>query len=402
MAAKGCLAGHGQPHADVSEIQRTRLFDAAVAAIDRLGYPRATVAHITRAARISRRTFYEQFANREELLLAVLDETVATIERQLQLAAIDALPWLERIRSGVAAILDFFDREPTLARVCVVHTLQCGPAVLERRERIAARLVAALEAGGGPPSGRPRCSSLTAEGLVGATLAILQARLMRAEPGSLSELRGELMAMIVLPYLGPAAARREQAAPAVELPPQSHETGGARRARGARHPLQDLPMRVTYRTARVLAVIAEHPGASNRSIAQHAGIHDQGQVSKLLGRLQGLGLAARKHDGHAKGLPNAWHLTAAGEAVAQTILRRSDGPCADEPRLGCSVRGAAPAADRGISPQARRMRRARQASDGALAAPSQAQAARTPEARIATSIEGRDPLRSHSRRENHV
>src|ERR1700691_406433 len=52
----------------VAEIQRSRLLAVAVRAIEELGYTRATVAHITRRARVSRRTFYELFANREECL----------------------------------------------------------------------------------------------------------------------------------------------------------------------------------------------------------------------------------------------------------------------------------------------------------------------------------------------
>ena len=48
-------------------------------------------------------------------------------------------------------------------------------------------------------------------------------------------------------------------------------------------------MRLTYRTVRVLMATAEHPGASNRLIADTPEITDQGQISKLLGRLQRAG-----------------------------------------------------------------------------------------------------------------
>ncbi len=41
-------------------------------------------------------------------------------------------------------------------------------------------------------------------------------------------------------------------------------------------------MRLTYRTARVLEGVAGEPGISNRVVAEHAGISDPGQVSKLL------------------------------------------------------------------------------------------------------------------------
>ena len=64
-------------------------------------------------------------------------------------------------------------------------------------------------------------------------------------------------------------------------------------------------MRLTYRTARVIEGVAERPGASNRVIAERAGIHDAGQVSKLLRRLASLGLLTNTGPGHLQGEPNA-------------------------------------------------------------------------------------------------
>jgi DNA-binding IclR family transcriptional regulator len=78
-------------------------------------------------------------------------------------------------------------------------------------------------------------------------------------------------------------------------------------------------MRLTYRTARVLEDVAEHPGVSNRLVAEHAGIADQGQASKLLARLERLGLLRNTGEGHARGERNAWSLTPTGLRVAQQI-----------------------------------------------------------------------------------
>jgi DNA-binding IclR family transcriptional regulator len=82
---------------------------------------------------------------------------------------------------------------------------------------------------------------------------------------------------------------------------------------------------LTYRTARVLEGVAELPGGSNRVVAERAGIHDAGQVSKLLARLERLGLLVNTGEGHAKGEPNAWSLTAKGERVARSILAHALG-----------------------------------------------------------------------------
>ena len=83
-------------------------------------------------------------------------------------------------------------------------------------------------------------------------------------------------------------------------------------------------MRLTYRTARVLQAAAAHPGASNRHLGEQAGTHDQGQISKLLGRLQRLGLVQNAGGGQAKGEPNAWRLTALGERVTRQLALGAD------------------------------------------------------------------------------
>jgi DNA-binding MarR family transcriptional regulator len=77
-------------------------------------------------------------------------------------------------------------------------------------------------------------------------------------------------------------------------------------------------MRVTYRTLRVLATIAAQPAASNREIADLAGVSDQGQISKLLTRLERLELIYNTGP-HAKGDPNAWQLTPKGQEIQQTL-----------------------------------------------------------------------------------
>ncbi len=76
--------------------------------------------------------------------------------------------------------------------------------------------------------------------------------------------------------------------------------------------LHDVKIRLTYRTVRTLEAIVEQPGASNREVAELCGIRDEGQVSKLLSRLEGLGFAENRGLGQERGLRNAWYLTGDG------------------------------------------------------------------------------------------
>lgn len=307
------------PGLRVSEIQRSRLLAAAVKAVEQYGYSHTTVTHITGRARVSRRTFYELFENREDCLLAMFEDMLEQITSEIDAAELDGLSWRERIRGGLAAILGLFDREPMLARVCVVQALRGDQRVLERRAEILAALAKAIDEGREASARGRSVPPLTAEGLVGAAHAILYARLLKPDGEPLMSLLNSLMGMIVLPYLGAEMARREQAR-AIPQPPIEPPASVGELVALERNPLESIPMRVTYRTARVLERIAEQPGISNRQVADQAGIADQGQMSKLLSRLQRLGLIRNTGEGHTKGEPNAWTLTPTGLRVAQSIL----------------------------------------------------------------------------------
>lgn len=158
---------------------------------------------------------------------------------------------------------------------------------------------------------------LTAEGIVGGVLSVLHSRLLDDKPGRFAALTGPLMSMIVLPYLGPVAARKELARPVPHSPRVRLAVGP--------DPLRDLGMRLTYRTVRVLMAVAAQPGGSNRQVADGSGISDQGQISKLLARLRGLGLIENTGAGSVRGAPNSWVLTDRGWEVQGALSRNTGG-----------------------------------------------------------------------------
>jgi AcrR family transcriptional regulator len=315
----------GWPRSQMVAIQRSRILAAAVGVVDECGYADTSVADIVERSRVSRRTFYQMFSNREECLAAVVSDAIERVKSELEGAGLSHLPWRERLRVGLWTILSFLDREPALAKVCVVQALGCGGPVPALREEALAWLARVVDEGR-LDSGRAAGSTpLTAEGLVGAAYMIVHTRLLRRPAEPLSGLFGELVGLIVLPYRGAAAARREQARPA---PSAIVSVQGAPMppAASGDDPLQGVTMRLTYRTARVLEGVGEHAGASNRQVADHAGIADPGQISKLLRRLERLGLLENRGGGHAQGEPNEWRLTAKGELVTEGIRMHASQP----------------------------------------------------------------------------
>jgi DNA-binding MarR family transcriptional regulator len=191
------------------------------------------------------------------------------------------------------------DEEPGLAKVCVVDALLAGERVLARRRAV---LCSTREP-----------QPLAAECVVGAVFTVLHTRLLDPGRGPLTGLLGSLMGTIVLPYMGARAASRELTRPALQIRRETASLGPST----SKDSLEKLDMRLTYRTMRVLAFIAEQPGASNREIAAGSGFVDEGQISKLLTRLARLGLAENVAARPEHGTMNAWRLTARGARLEQ-------------------------------------------------------------------------------------
>ena len=164
------------PRVQVSEMQRARLLSAAVVTFDELGYAQATVAHITARARVSRRTFYDLFASREDCLLAIMNDALERIGAELESATRGARSWRERVRLGLWVVLSFLDREPVLARVCVVQSARGSQRVLEAREEILARVAKTIDEGRKESVRAAQTPPLSAEGLAGAVSAIVYKR----------------------------------------------------------------------------------------------------------------------------------------------------------------------------------------------------------------------------------
>ena len=316
----GAADGGGEfARSGVPEIQRARILAALVEVAREHGAGRVTVAHIVARSGVSRRTFYELFEDRDACFLAAFEDAVertgARILPAFRGGAPGARAWRERVRAGLLALLEFLNDEPGLGGLCVVDVLGAGPAALRRRAQVVTALVDAVDEGRDAAKTGLSPTRLTAEGVVGGVLAVLYARLAEPDRQAMVGLLNPLMAMIVLPYLGPAAAAREA----------TREAPKARRRalRAPSNPLEGLEMRLTYRTVRVLHAIAVAADASNRQVADAAGVQDQGQISKLLARLEHLGLIENTGSGPARGEPNAWRLTSRGHEVESAIHRQT-------------------------------------------------------------------------------
>ena len=114
---------------------RARLLDAMISVSARSGYAAATVADVVRAAGVSRSTFYDEFASKEELFAEALHHGVEVLDARVQAAVRAESPWRSKLRAGIRAYLASLEGDPQFARACLVEVHAAGPAALAVRTR---------------------------------------------------------------------------------------------------------------------------------------------------------------------------------------------------------------------------------------------------------------------------
>jgi len=93
---------------------RQRLLDGLAASITERGYRASTVADIVRHARTSKRTFYDQFAGKEQCFLELLHADVEKLAENIRDAVDRDVDWQTQIRQAVQAYVDHIDARPAL------------------------------------------------------------------------------------------------------------------------------------------------------------------------------------------------------------------------------------------------------------------------------------------------
>jgi AcrR family transcriptional regulator len=188
---------HGLPRTFVAENQRERLLNGVVEAVAEHGYNATTIGKITDASKISRRTFYEYFKDKEGCFLAayaMIDEHV----RGSMLAAGDpAAPWPEQVEARLAALLDVLSRDLAVARFYLTEPLAAGGEI-SARYRDAMQLLAETIR---PPSGPAGIDvEVRDQALMGGIATLIARRLNAGEPARLPELLPDLTALVLRPY----------------------------------------------------------------------------------------------------------------------------------------------------------------------------------------------------------
>ena len=144
--------GRHAPPPDVRRpLQRERLLRAAAVEFAQAGYRGTSSDSVSRRAGMSKATFYEHFANKEECMLALYDDAVQTVQRSMAQAAAQAprgsaLGARERVRRGSRAFLTALAENPEYAQTLLVEIIGAGPRATVRRDAILQGFAAMLDA----------------------------------------------------------------------------------------------------------------------------------------------------------------------------------------------------------------------------------------------------------------
>jgi AcrR family transcriptional regulator len=182
---------HSLSREEVAASQRARMLLAMANAAAEKGYPHATVADVIAAAGVSRATFYEHFADKEDCFVAAFDAGVEIMLAAMEdtLAGAEGTP-VERLDDVLAAYLGLLAAEPAFARVFLVEVYAAGPRAIERRAELQQRFVDSI-AGVLETDERFAC-----EALVAAISSLVTSRIGSGRPEELAALRAPLVDLV--------------------------------------------------------------------------------------------------------------------------------------------------------------------------------------------------------------
>ncbi len=239
------------------------------------GYGRTSVEAVLRRAGISRLTFYQQFADKEDCFLQAYDTAVAQLMAIVLEAYRQPKQWAERVRFGLEALLETLSNEPDLARMAMVEVLAAGPRAIARYTNAVNSFMPLFEAGRTETRYGTQLPSQTERVIVGGIASVITHRVAAGEAERLCELLPDLLYFALTPFLGIAqaargATRHEQLAPKRsrartwrsriprnkrdELRPRTSRPPSARHVttmplskRSRQHPVADMECRLSTR-----------------------------------------------------------------------------------------------------------------------------------------------------------
>ena len=139
-AASRCAGRAAAPPAAAPRVNgydpAERILRALAAVVAEKGYPAMTVGDIAARASISLSTFYANFADKEEAMLAAVDSGSAQMLATTLPAFRRAPDWPHAVRGAFGAMFAFCAAEPEYTTLGAVDVYAAGRRALEQRDQV--------------------------------------------------------------------------------------------------------------------------------------------------------------------------------------------------------------------------------------------------------------------------
>jgi AcrR family transcriptional regulator len=209
---------HGLSRTFVVRNQRDRILQAVAECVYDTGFQAMSVEDVVTRAGISRRTFYEQFSNKDEAFLAAFDEAAAQLLEGVRTAYAGERSFPARIIAGYRAFLELLGFSPEFANMCIVEVLAAGPTAVAKRTAVMHEFALLIHENAHQGRRGKPIPLLTAETIVGGVYETIFRKIAADKSQELPELLPDVVEFTLLPYIGNRRARTAAAAVREEGP----------------------------------------------------------------------------------------------------------------------------------------------------------------------------------------
>jgi AcrR family transcriptional regulator len=280
--------------------QRDRLVAAVGELTVELGMSAVGVHHICQRAGISRRTFYELYADREACALDAIGEAQSRLVAHVTAAVAQAGPeWEDRVVAATRTLVAAVCADPILGHLCVVAPPAAGPDALALRRAALDEIAQLL----GPPPPVDVPAELVLDAALGGVWELLRNHL--SDGVAQQQVTTAAINALLAPFVGRRRAATRAQTPGDAAPFVTRWTPEA----------DGHSVLVTELTRLTLAYLDAHPDATNVEIARAVDVRHESQMSRHLARLRRAGMVQRRKEGRS----NAWQLTARGQDAAGSM-----------------------------------------------------------------------------------
>jgi AcrR family transcriptional regulator len=196
------------PEEEVAENHRQRIMFATCRVVAERGYSAATIAEITRLARVDGRVFYRLFTDKQEAFSTIHELGFQHLMALTAGAFFAGRNWPERVWEAMRAATQSVQGDPTIARVGFVEAYAVGPGAIQRVEDSRVAFSIFLQEGYRYESRRERPSRLAMEAIVTSIFEIVYHQARTSSNPEMAGLLPHMVHLCLTPFMGPEKADR--------------------------------------------------------------------------------------------------------------------------------------------------------------------------------------------------